>query len=373
MPKKKPDINQTGLFEDEQAPAPQPLSRGSLVVPFGKFKDQPADLLLANADYALWLLNAKAAMLRRSHPSLYHWLVSHFGAPDTTPEHNRLQNRFLDDDFCLQLCLHLNPGLAAKPAQQATADVVMAGWKALLPSRVQQTYSSALESTTFDYGTPAAEKPVVAKQKALRWLQQAVDNVVIESVGTRDSSLEERAQFEAQGLGAVLRVWAPVLRAGPAQFEVEGADVQFEAAGALVAYVRENTATADPSLSYARAIDLARFGFEKRYRVEVKPFVGDDYPVVLRAMVARNCNVLLVDAFEADGASWEQVASVFASRKIRVALLEDVLLTPIPPELRVLPIPELNRAEMMRLASVALDEHLASHAAARAAFKQRFS
>lgn len=370
MPKKTHQPNQAGLFGDDEGATPPASAASSLVVPFGKFKDQPADMLLANADYALWLLSAKAAMLRRSHAQLYHWLVSHFGAPDTTPEHNRLQNRFLEDDFRLQLYLHLHPGLAEKPLLSTTAAAVVEGWKRVLPSRVAYAHANSIEWVSHQRAVSAEEREAKAREKALASLQEVVGKVVIECSAPRAATPDEQARFEAEGLGAVSKVWGPVLRPGAPTFEVEGADVQFDAGGIFEVRIDE------PYPEYPSSRDpkteLLSFAARKRYRVEVKPFVGDDYPVILRSMVAKNCNLLLAEAFEADGASWEQVEKVFASRNIQVARLEDVLLTPIPTYVRCLPLPFIDLAEMMRLAAPALDEHIIKVNEARAKAKARF-
>lgn len=119
-------------------------------------------------------------MLRRSHPQMYAWLVGHFGVPDTTPEHNRLQNRFLDDDFRLQLCLHLNPDEPAKLLRATVPGAVVNGWKAILPSRVQWAYSSASDAFGFETQTPPEEREPKRKASALESLRKDVGKIVVE-------------------------------------------------------------------------------------------------------------------------------------------------------------------------------------------------
>lgn len=54
MATKRHHPDQPGLFEAVAgAELGVPLNRQTLLVPFGKFKDQPADLLLAHSEYAL--------------------------------------------------------------------------------------------------------------------------------------------------------------------------------------------------------------------------------------------------------------------------------------------------------------------------------
>lgn len=371
MPPKKHATQQPGLFEHEDdGESPTLPARQSLVVPFGKFKDQPVDLLLAHSEYALWLLGAKGSMLRRSHPQMYAWLVSRFGVPDTTPEHNRLQNRFLDDDFRLQVVLHLNPGIAEQLTSSVNSSAVVEGWKDILGLRVRRAYADGRESAGDGAAKATQEHAARVKLLALGFLHQAVDSIKVRCTSLQDATADESARFAADGLGHVRRVWRPVLQPDESKFEVDGADVQFDVEVGISVEVNEPLSFY-PS-STRPSTKLLEWDFRKSYRVEVKPFVGDDYPVILRSMVAKNCNLLLVESFEADGASWEQVAKVFASRKIRVALLEDVLLTTVPDAIRCLPVPVVDKEGLMRAAAEELDRHIEGVSAALRDFRTKF-
>jgi hypothetical protein len=110
-----------------------------------------------------------------------------------------------------------------------------------------------------------------------------------------------------------------------------------------------------PCSDYRQLQQQIGFAFARRLRIEVKPFVGDDYPVVLRSMVATQCNVLLVESFEADGASWEQAVKVFASRRIRAVRLEDVLLTAVPVRFDRIPLLQVPRERFAAIAEEMVD------------------
>lgn len=71
------------------------------VVPFGKYKDQPVDLLLADNDYRDWLL--MQPWFRDRYVNLYQTIVNYGAQPSETPEHNEMQVAFLDDDHCLSV------------------------------------------------------------------------------------------------------------------------------------------------------------------------------------------------------------------------------------------------------------------------------
>src|SRR6266446_810452 len=82
------------------------------LVPFGKHKGQPVTALAQDRDYCDWLLQQSWFVQR--FPELHTIVVNNFGEPTETPEHNRLQLRFLEEDFrlrCMRLALeHYDPG-----------------------------------------------------------------------------------------------------------------------------------------------------------------------------------------------------------------------------------------------------------------------
>jgi hypothetical protein len=323
---------QTTLFDGQTPDEPPRGGATGELVPFGKLKDQPLEALLAHADYAVWLLNSKSAQLRKSHPAFLTWLVKNFGAPETTPEHNRLQNRFLKRDFCNQFVLHLFPHMLDEARAATSVKTLSDAWRWQAGKDIALYYSDYFLPSTYDFSGPASESHVKHKQKVRDGLRDSLRSLQVETT---------RTDATAHG---VLTNWAPVLHIAPAKFEVDGADA--------LLHTRSSYWVGVPDVIGAT---LVGFRFERTLRVEVKPFVGDDYPVVLRAMVARNCNVLLLERFEADGASWEEMVQVFASRQIRVAALDDVLLTEVPGSVNQLPIPSIDTPALEQLADQELE------------------
>jgi len=75
------------------------------IVPFGKYKGQPLEILAQDPGYCEWFLAQDN--IKRQFPALCQIVINNFYEPNDTPEHNRLQVRFLDDTFCTaveQLC-----------------------------------------------------------------------------------------------------------------------------------------------------------------------------------------------------------------------------------------------------------------------------
>jgi len=68
------------------------------IVPFGKYRGQPIEALATDRDYCDWLMGQ--TRFRERYGAVYTLIVNNFAEPSATPEHNALQARFLDEDFC---------------------------------------------------------------------------------------------------------------------------------------------------------------------------------------------------------------------------------------------------------------------------------
>jgi hypothetical protein len=68
------------------------------VVPFGKYKGRTVAELVADRGYSEWLI-AQPGFQERNK-TIYQIIVQGGPPCEDTPEHNRLQARFFDDDFC---------------------------------------------------------------------------------------------------------------------------------------------------------------------------------------------------------------------------------------------------------------------------------
>lgn len=72
------------------------------LVPFGKYKGQPVAVMQNDTQYCEWL--STQDWFRERYANVYNQvIINNFTEPTETPEHNRLQMKFLDDNFCLSL------------------------------------------------------------------------------------------------------------------------------------------------------------------------------------------------------------------------------------------------------------------------------
>jgi hypothetical protein len=69
----------------------------SAIVPFGKYKGQPVDVMAMDDNYVEWCLSQ--GDIREKYPDFVSIIINNFQEPAETPEHNKMQALFLDDDF----------------------------------------------------------------------------------------------------------------------------------------------------------------------------------------------------------------------------------------------------------------------------------
>lgn len=88
----------------------QTQKQGGLI-PFGKYKGQPIEVLQHDQQYIDWLMGQD--WFRTKYQMVYNVIVNNFGEPAETPEHNQMQVKFLQLDWRLKLCLLLDKELFA--------------------------------------------------------------------------------------------------------------------------------------------------------------------------------------------------------------------------------------------------------------------
>lgn len=241
------------------------------IVPFGKYKGQPLEVLRSDPQYCEWL--TAQGWFREKHDAVYQLIINNFGEPAETPEHNRLQAMFLDNTLCLQLLHKL-------------------GWKALDKERMIAAAQKALEET----------RGMLEKDS--------------DSYYCRKGDWE----YNIKELEAFLTHYPNVENA---QIKI---DYEFEYSGWDVKIIAE--------LPFAdamwRASGLRNIVYQVSCAVEVKSDVSDDYPAVLRQMKANerlykaDYRALVFDKFTADGATLEQVRQIFSSSGFHVLSFSEI-------------------------------------------------
>jgi hypothetical protein len=274
-------------------------------VPFGKYKNQPYEVLLADSGYAMYLLSAMYAKLQSHYPALLAFLVSRYGLPDSTPEHNRLQNRFLDESFAIRFAMAASPRLRQFLTTLQHIDLGKA-WA--------------------DYVRRELTTEKERSDRRQRW------DPVSRMPELRDDLVRQASRLSFVPFSGTLEgtTWLKPVARVELEFEKDGADVSYCVTGGGA------VETVVPIKLGGNEVDeekrIMAYGVNFPFRVEVKPIVGDDYPAILRAMKTVKTRQLLVGEYAGAGATWDEMVKVFELSSITAVLLDDVENTQPPLE-----------------------------------------
>jgi uncharacterized protein (DUF3820 family) len=333
-----------------------PAKHGADIVPIGKYKGQPVEVLQGDPQYVEWLMGQD--WVRTKYPQLFTLIVNNFGEPTETPEHNRFQAMFLDEAFACKVYDGAYPdrrinwakkdrndevlGPIRKeheaikkerdeklkelkqaqeedlPELQIVRDAFRETERKLEEARKareqfrggQAIYDCLYNYTSCDRHNSFCHKPhCIPIREAYRDARKAADTAREHYNHVRDA-WTARNEFPAkiEQLAAKMKELAiqhneeldkPLeLCSLTTRFEVKGADVDIS----------------PPNEAYT-------------VRIEIKPSMGDDFPAVMRQMKANHCNVLYLDAYTGAGATLEQVTKMFAASGMRVLLHKDFAAT----------------------------------------------
>lgn len=79
------------------------------IIPFGKHKGKPVEILSNDKQYTDWLLSQ--SWFRDKYVNLYNVIINNFREPVDTPEHNNIQIKFLKQEYRLKIAYLVNPNL----------------------------------------------------------------------------------------------------------------------------------------------------------------------------------------------------------------------------------------------------------------------
>jgi hypothetical protein len=82
------------------------------IIPFGKYKGQPVDVLMNDRPYLEWLQGQD--WFRARYQNINTLIINNFREPSETPEHNKMQALFLDGKFLYQFVTHLKNNYASR-------------------------------------------------------------------------------------------------------------------------------------------------------------------------------------------------------------------------------------------------------------------
>jgi len=231
----------------------------SEIIPFGKYKGQPLEILKEDRQYTEWIMSQDWFVKRYSH--LHTIIINNFHQPQDTPEHNQLMTKFLNDDFCFSLLKKYNPDFFEPFSDQLL-------WSDVAYKGLDISYKS--------YQLPIRQ---VFKKKQPVKAEKGEYLLKVEKKFETKRGADLMLDFSAMQSYTV-----PLLQFTP-----------------LFLYNREE-------LSDRIEIHLLD---TCRLIIEVKPFISDDFPTIMKQCRDQHSNVLVINEYTGVGASLDDVREMF--------------------------------------------------------------
>jgi hypothetical protein len=243
------------------------------IVPFGKYKGQPIEVLANDRQYCEWLMGQGDFLNRYS--GIKTLIINNFKEPEDTPEHNKLQALFLDNSFCLAVFKSI--GFSIEKISSSVHE------RDMHHQKIFKKYNDVI-------------------QKDLRKALMLCDEL-------------KAFNFNITQV----------------KFEVDGADVFVRGSISNTKDYQEIYEKLDKE-SYSFGDDcissignLIRYHFHvPELKIEIKPTIGDDYPSVMRQIKANKCNVLFYQSYSGAGISEQDMIKMFNMSKIYTSKLSEV-------------------------------------------------
>lgn len=255
------------------------------IIPFGKHKGKPVEILASDKEYADWLV--AQSWFKEKYVNIYNVLVQNFREPVDTPEHNKIQVRFLKLEYRLKLAYLLNNNFFEINSDKINKGLI----------RRLNTLNDGNKQNLFDVLTELVKR-VNSKKYPVKLLHYS--NPIFEQV---DVSYSVQHGFDLE-------------------------------------YNSEHRG--QPKVSIGRINRLTLW-------IEIKPTVSDDFPAILRQMKAsmpidnrysseKRYYILLVGDYTGIGATKEEFIEYFHSQGYLIIFehqIDDVTLPEYETDLRL--------------------------------------
>lgn len=288
---------------------------GTDVVPFGKYKGEPVERLVADTDYCEWL--ASQTWFRERYARIYQLVVNYGAEPQDSPEHNEMQARFLDDKWCRALVIVLNPDF--RESLDATAAERKARGNERVGAALAQGRAEIVEQTPTRIGDTLFE--------SRGW------DVVLGD-GKWEEGRHPSGERVIRWSGHDNWLW-------PASVEVTETRDDLDFNGCDCGHDGQHVGEDRYRHTYEYDGGITSDGNGRRVRhrylsgpkaqvvfIECKPDLGDDYPSVLRQvkhyppspeyMSSHSARVVVVRRASFDRVSWDQVKMIFKKDGIKI-------------------------------------------------------
>ncbi|MER6971170.1 hypothetical protein ABT304_08965 [Nocardioides sp. NPDC000445] len=326
----------------------------SEIVTFGQYKGQPIEVLLADRNYCEWLLSRHRFAERES--VLYQTIINYGGPPQDSPEHNQMQAKFLDKDYCLALAKLLDKeNDYLTPTASNVEWEWLERWRAEFPDLIQETHEPAGAAgikfedggwdVTFNTYLPQVSVTMLdvppcecgpCVHECVEPSRCRGDDAVSAAPPTWDLAAPAWGDMEEKGTEAeppqtTTCAHEPCKRRDPGMIgRAHHTDCRWHGDDFY------RSANWRPAKAPHRPMEWWQTGGIHTYRtektpwfaVELKPDLGDDFPSILRQVKRHKCDTFgtsrdirrVVVARRADFAhvTWAQVKEMFAAEDILV-------------------------------------------------------
>jgi len=281
MKKSQPDNFTPDLFSENKDETINkdilPVNNG--LITFGKYEGKPIETLATDISYCQWLLTQ--SWFKERYFPIYHIVINNICVPRDTPEHNRLQIRFADDNFCMALSKLCNWKLMNKKKCIWNINNAINKLK-------QANYSSY--NNNFD------------KIEELNMqLDEMNENVYLKN-GIEYSAYSNEPFFIIKKV-----------------FEEGGGDI--------IIQTDDQNNNSTNCYQDCLAYNYCYIKTDK-IAVEIKPSLGDDYALILTEMKSRkfrpDYQCLVYEKFTSVKATLEQIKTVFASDNIKIYSFNEI-------------------------------------------------
>ena len=314
-----------------------PLMKQSTVVPFGKHKGEPMEQLAADPEYCEWLMGQSWFVEKYAH--IHTLIINNFGEPNETPEHNRLQLRFLDETFrrqCMQAAGVAKGFYAEQPMPAFEVGGVDVQW-AMMRWRLDVNQREYTEETPFSKQYTAlkgeATQAGYRYEEHERTIQYAPQNC--KNFLDRIAKLDDLKRRNQPGGWDHARDTDECRR--NIEREQHALKIAQEQIGERKAQLDVCVAARDwhrqeYQIVFTNTVNRTIYEWEPEnlgfIGIECKPVLGDDYPAVLRFM--RNIRqrpslyCLVIGALRSQAASMDQLRLVFAQANILLLSVPEI-------------------------------------------------
>ncbi|EKO3621927.1 hypothetical protein M3896_002652 [Vibrio metschnikovii] len=293
------------------------------IIPFGKYKGQPVEVLANDKAYTDWLLSQ--SQFKQRNPELFNIIINNFQQPSETPEHNALQVLFLHEDFRAKFAIAAFK--KCKVLLEHTIDYALILLNTYPAIKVKETQLALCRNT------PEVESKVrhLSSLVGYEINKEKLDFTRSPQWKSNKEELKKQSEYYAFQLAEDLweRNIQPYLSStyactAPANgsrviFE-EGYDVYFE----VDIPIQTGQPTLDKILLEGDIASADRWHW-MRFKIEVKPCVSDDFPAVLRQMKHSGAEYLFIENYTGLGATKDEFELFFASQGITVIYKNEVL------------------------------------------------